>query len=67
LPGLRLLDLQHNFLAYNDDVTPGDFRCSRIDFTPQSKGTYILVVISYLAAEIGPCKLFAQGFYVPQN
>jgi serine/threonine protein kinase len=62
---LRLLDEQGNTLAFNDDIAPGDFRCSRIDFTPQVTGTYILVATSYWAREIGPYKLSIQGFQLP--
>jgi hypothetical protein len=62
---LRLLDEKGNTLAFNDDIAPGDFRCSRIDFTPQVTGTYTLVATSYWAREIGPYKLSIQGFQLP--
>jgi hypothetical protein len=49
-------------LARNDDMVPGDNSNSRLDFTPQGTGEYVLAVTSSRPGETGPYTLKVQGY-----
>lgn len=55
-------DDARRFVAQNDDISPGNTKESRIDFTPTRTGNYTVLVTSFAPGETGDYELTVQGY-----